>query len=89
MRERRETPRVPANDEGLIAVEGGPPVACRLADRSAGGVWLWVPTSGIPDRFRVELPATGEVLDLTVVWRRPSEIGARVAIAPVDLPQAA
>jgi hypothetical protein len=85
MLERRDSPRVRADDEGLILVAGRQPMACRLANRSGSGVWLWVPAGNdVPDSFRVKLPATGEAMHLDVVWRRPTEIAARIAfeIAP-------
>lgn len=77
--ERCNSPRVSANDEGLIVIEGRQPIACRLANRSASGVWLWVSAIGdIPDSFRVKLTGTGEGLHLDVVWRRSTEIAARI-----------
>lgn len=85
MLERCEPFEAPASDEGLIVIQGRQPIACRVANRSGSGVWLWVSAmTGIPDSFRVKLPATGEGLHLDVVWRRSTEIAARIAfeVAP-------
>jgi hypothetical protein len=83
--ERRRHPRQYSDSEGMIVIRATRPLPCRIVDRSEGGVRLKVHSVlGIPDAFRVELPATGEVLTLTAAWRKPGEIGARF-----ELPEAA
>lgn len=76
--DRRRYARVYADSEGVILARNSAAIPCRLSDRSEGGVRLKVHSVlGIPSSFRVELPATGEVLTLRAAWRKPGEIGAQ------------
>lgn len=78
MLERRNSVRVLCDHEGIILAGGCQRTPCRVADRSEGGVRLTLHSVlGIPDRFRVEMRVTGEVLELEARWRAPGQIGAR------------
>ena len=79
--ERRRFPREYSDSEGVIVIRSARPLPCRIVDRSEGGVRLRVHSIlGVPDTFQVEVPATGEVLELRAAWRKPGEIGARIAL---------
>ena len=79
--ERRRHAREYTENDGMILLADVRPIPCRLADRSKGGVRLKVySVLGIPDAFRVELPATGEVLTVKTAWRKPGEIGAQFEV---------
>jgi hypothetical protein len=86
MLERRNSVRVPCDHEGIILAGGCQRTPCRVADRSEGGVRLTLHSVlGIPDRFRVEMRATGEVLELEARWRGPGQIGARFVLSDPEV----
>jgi hypothetical protein len=77
--DRRTAARSTSPDFARILVGRQWDRPCRVLDRSASGLRIAVhgePT--LPERFSVELFASGEVLPVTVAWRKPNEIALAV-----------
>jgi hypothetical protein len=77
--ERRREPRAATDLTGRIVPRFGRPIGCVVRDRSTAGARLQVNSVfGVPDAFRLEIPATGEELHARVVWVAAGSLGVAI-----------
>jgi hypothetical protein len=77
MDERRDKARHRVLKAGTIEFGGGA-IDCTVRNRSDGGAALDVTSPvGIPEHFTLFVPADGQHLSCTVIWRKEKRIGVR------------